>query len=80
MKIDANLKKELLEYFEGEHGPLIQLWENTEIGDFDDIQWDYAQTLEAVQDLSIPADQLGQLGDDIAVQIYRRLMAAEVIQ
>ena len=79
MKIDAKLKKELIVYFESEGGPLYQLWEDCDIGAFDDLEWDFALTLAQARDPERPIPDLGNIGDHPAIRLYRRIVSAEGI-
>jgi hypothetical protein len=66
-------------YMAGESGPLCRLWENCDIGDYDDNQTDWEQTLFDLRDWKngcVPAASLGGGTEWPEVLLYREILAA----
>jgi hypothetical protein len=66
-------------YMAGEEGPICRLWENCDIGDYDDYQTDWEQTLFDLRDWKngcVPAASLGGGTEWPEVILYREILAA----
>ena len=77
-RLEAALKA-VEEYMASEEGPLYRLWENTDIGDYDDTTTDWEQTLFDLRDWKngcVPAASLGYGTEWPEVVLYRQVLAA----
>jgi len=66
-------------YMASEEGPICRLWENCDIGNYDDCQTDWEQTLFDVRDWKngcVPAASLGGGTEWPEVLLYREILAA----
>jgi predicted nucleic acid-binding Zn-ribbon protein len=64
-------------YMSSEEGPLYRLWENCDIGDYDDYQADWEQTLFDIRDSkSVPAASVGGGTEWPEVLLYREVLKA----
>ena len=66
-------------YMASEAGPLYRLWENCDIGDYDDYQTEWEQTLFDLRDWKngcVPAASVGGGTEWPEVLLYREVLAA----
>lgn len=70
---NTDLLREIEEWFSSEGGPLYQLWENLELGRYEEEDVDWPTTLMSVRDLSVSIDHLGCDGEPKEIELYRRL-------
>ena len=66
-------------YIAGEDGPLFELWEDGDIGNYDDTPTEWEQTLFDIRDWkhgSVPTASLGYGTEWPAVTLYREILAA----
>lgn len=73
---NTDLLREIEEWFSSEGGPLYQLWENLELGRYEEEDVDWPTTLMSVRDLSVSIDHLGCDGEPKEIELYRRLWRA----
>lgn len=60
----------------GDDGPLEAMWDNGDIGSFEDYDMSWELTLNQVRKLHIDPVMLGVLGDSETVKVYRAVLAA----
>lgn len=63
---------DLVKWMESESGPLERAWENCDIGFFEDVQWDFDETLRAIRGST---ESVAGYDEPKCVKLYRRLLA-----